>query len=417
MRFHFRESLLALSYALDCVEHDLIGVTTNHGKRVAALAITLGKRYLEQKGEDTDGQENRGEILQALASCAILHDCALTEYIQEEYCGELKRAIESHSYSVGMHCTMGERHLMGIPYKREYMDGAILYHHENADGTGPFEKKEDEIPLFAKWIHLADHLDSEFDLSWVSREKYEKITSYVREKEGILFGSMETELFLEQFSFDQIKRLSDEKIDLFLEELLPEGKMECTPEQLMRFADVFAAVVDYKSHFTKSHSRGIAKKAKRMAEYYGADKETAAKLYFAGALHDIGKLTVDRDVLEKPDKLTDEEYKHIQSHAYGTYRILRKIEGVEDITCWASRHHEKLDGTGYPFHLKAEQLDQWDRLLANLDIYQALTEERPYKKGMSHENTMGILRKMSQDGKLDMQITEDIDQVMAVKEI
>lgn len=134
----------------------------------------------------------------------------------------------------------------------------------------------------------------------------------------------------------------------------------------------------------------------------------AAKLYFAGALHDIGKLAVDRGVLEKPARLTDSEYRHIQDHAVWTYKILSGIQGLEDVTHWASNHHEKLDGSGYPQGLAAGQLDFWDRMLGCIDIYQALTEERPYKAGMTHAQAAAILRRMAGAGKLDESIVEDL---------
>ncbi len=126
-------------------------------------------------------------------------------------------------------------------------------------------------------------------------------------------------------------------------------------------------------------------------------------------MHDIGKLVVDKDILEKPDKLTKEEYRHIQNHAYYTFDILRKISGFEDITLWASSHHEKLDGSGYPFGKKAENLSFNERLMACLDIYQALIEDRPYKNGLGHEAAMNILRDMSDRNMLDESIVTDID--------
>ena len=148
-----------------------------------------------------------------------------------------------------------------------------------------------------------------------------------------------------------------------------------------------------------------------MGSFYGYDEEKLTKLYLAGCLHDIGKLVIDRDVLEKPDKLTDTEYIHIQTHAYYTFFILSPIRGLKDVTAWASNHHEKLDGTGYPFGKKASELTKEERLLGCLDIYQALSEKRPYKSGMSHEQSMKILYDMADTGKLDSDICKDIDMV------
>ena len=89
---------------------------------------------------------------------------------------------------------------------------------------------------------------------------------------------------------------------------------------------------------------------------------------------------------------------------------------MEQITEWASFHHEKLNGKGYPFGKTAEQLDEKARLLACLDIYQALTEDRPYKAGMTHKKAISILREMAEKGELDSSITEDIAHVFQTKE-
>ncbi|NLG05869.1 MAG: HD domain-containing protein [Clostridia bacterium] len=405
MEFDFNGILFALSYALDCVEHDLLGVTSNHGKRVAAIAMCVGNRM----GVLTTNQER-----QILSACAVMHDCALSEYIQDEYDGSYVAATGSFLKNFGRHCTMGEEAMKLMPFDPNGTKNVVLYHHENADGSGPFRKKADEIPQAARLIQIADTIDATFDLSWMDDDKRQRVRNYLNDQIGHLFAREEAEAFIDYIngiqSFD-LSFLRNEKIDIFLHNLLPGGTVTCTPRELMDFAGVFARIVDYKSHFTKNHSIGIAQKVYKMALYYQADENLAAKLFFAGALHDIGKLVVDRDILEKPDQLNHAEYKHIQTHVYYTYKILSDVSGLEDITKWAAYHHEKLDGTGYPFSLSTKDLGHWDRLMACLDIYQALTEERPYKKGMSHEDAVDILRKMAEDGKLDAQIVADINQI------
>ncbi len=399
--FDFNGILFALSYALDCVEHDVIGVTTNHGKRVAAIAMKVG----EQMGVMT-GIEDK----QVLSACSVMHDCALSEYIQDEFDGVYSAAIGEIGKSLGLHCSMGEESMKLMPFDKALTGGAVLYHHENADGSGPFGKKMNEIPQSARLIQLSDTIDAGFDLSWMDDGKKSQIIKFVKDNTGIRFATEEAQAFLEVFNKTGFSSLRNEKIDLYLQDMLPGGRLCCSPQQLMDFASVFARIVDYKSHFTKTHSIGIAQKAHDMALYYGMGEEFAAKMYFAGALHDIGKLVVDRDILEKPDRLNDAEFKHIQTHAYYTYKILSDIPGLEDITRWASYHHEKLDGAGYPFGLTDKQLDKWERLMACLDIYQALTEERPYKKGMSHTEAVNMLMNMADGGKIDGRLVRDIDQ-------
>lgn len=403
MKINFTDTLLSLSYALDCVEREFTGVTDWHGKRVAYLCTCMGQSMGFTQEHLTD-----------LCTCAILHDCALTEYVQDEFHGSFGDAALGENQNYGLHCSMGERRMKNIPLlDRAKAAGAVKYHHENADGSGPFKKRGNEIPVYARLIHLADLLDTVFDFSDIDQNKLVLIDTYLMKYTDIFFDSRTISCFRKTFDTKRLALLRDDCIDQALYELLPVHERELSPAELIVFAGAFAAIIDYKSEFTRTHSIGIARLAKQMAEYYGADEELAAKLYFAGALHDIGKLAVDRDVLDKPDKLSDTEYQHIKTHVYETHAILSKIKGMEDITRWASQHHEKLDGTGYPFGLTGDDLDHWSRMIAVLDIYQALTEERPYKAGMSHSKACGILQNLAATDKLDSRIVQDISQVLA----
>ena len=141
----------------------------------------------------------------------------------------------------------------------------------------------------------------------------------------------------------------------------------------------------------------------------GFDEETCQKMYLAGALHDIGKVAVGNEILEKPGRLTDEEFAVMKHHAAYTYYILSGIEGFEEQRDWAAFHHERLDGTGYPFRKTAPELNTQERVMACVDIYQALTESRPYKPGMPHEKACAILRDMAEKGWLDPEITDRVD--------
>jgi len=151
-----------------------------------------------------------------------------------------------------------------------------------------------------------------------------------------------------------------------------------------------------------------------MGEYYDFDHVKRAKVYLAAALHDLGKLATPNAVLDKPGKLIDSEFRAITSHVRDTYSLLSGISGFEEICHWASNHHEKLDGTGYHFGKNADELDFVDRLLACTDIYQAVSEERPYHAGRSHSETMPFLWNMADKGFIDRKIVKDFDAVMAL---
>lgn len=399
MRLSMNDLLYHFSYALDCVEHDLVGTTTHHGQRVACMCVAMGEGYGYSK-----------EKLMDLAGIAILHDNALTEYIQDEWKNGVDVLRDSARVELGAHCVIGERNLSLMPFQ-EPEAGSILYHHENADKTGPFHKRADEVCMNAQLIHVADQVDALWDLSHVTREKYENIVKFVREQEDKMFSAKCVQLFCDSCTYELLAAFGREKALVLLQEMLPRVEREYTDEQMKGISDVVANIVDYKSKFTRTHSLGIAQKAERMGQHYNYSAEDVTKLYFAGAMHDIGKLVVDRDILEKPDKLSDHEYTHMKNHAYYTYDILRRIEGMGEVTMWASYHHEKLDGSGYPFGKTAEELSEPERLMACIDIYQALTEKRPYKEGMSHEKAIAILHTMVDKGQLDGKIVADIDKV------
>lgn len=397
MKFCLNDLYYSFSHALDCVEHDLLGVTTYHGQRVAYICSQMGKEM---------GMHN-GELLD-LAGAAILHDNALTEYIHEELDNGINVLIDKDRISEGVHCVIGEGNIKNMPFRHD-MSGAILYHHENADGSGPFAKKEEETPLTAQIIHIADQIDAYYDFSYMSESKYNLLSKFAVNNIGILFSKKCVDIFLKSCPLEKLMMLQRGKVQAMLTQALPEVEREFTRSEILGISKVFAGIVDYKSEFTRTHSIGIAEYADRMGRYYGYCDEECTKLYFAGALHDIGKLIVDRDILEKPDKLTVREYEHIQSHAYYTYEMLSQIKGLEDVTRWASFHHEKLNGRGYPFNKKSEELGKNERLIACLDIYHALIESRPYKSGLSHDKSIAILRSMGDKGMLDKDIIEDID--------
>jgi HD-GYP domain-containing protein (c-di-GMP phosphodiesterase class II) len=150
-----------------------------------------------------------------------------------------------------------------------------------------------------------------------------------------------------------------------------------------------------------------------MGKYYNYESADLMGLYLAASMHDIGKLVTPAEILEKPGKLTDEEFTIIKEHVHMTWKLLKDIEGFDTICAWASGHHEKLDGTGYPFGKKAEELDFNSRLISCLDIYQAVSEDRPYHPGRNHNDTMQILHSMVDKGAIDSNIVNDLDIALA----
>jgi HD-GYP domain-containing protein (c-di-GMP phosphodiesterase class II) len=136
----------------------------------------------------------------------------------------------------------------------------------------------------------------------------------------------------------------------------------------------------------------------------------------AGYLHDLGKLTIPSYILDKPDRLTPDEMLCMKQHTYHTFRILDTIGGFPQVAEWAAFHHERLDGKGYPFHHGAKDLTLGSRIMAVADVFTAIAEDRPYRKGMSKANALGVMEKLVDDGGLDGDVVnklksgyEDID--------
>ena len=385
----------ACSYALDCIEAELVNVSNKHGKRVAYMSVCMANYWNVES-----------DALQDLAICALLHDNALTQYITEEVQKNPSIDIRDDSLNkkTNLHCIYGEKNIAKIPFKTN-VSKVILYHHEQADGRGPFRKVWQETPLFARIIHLADIIDAIANSAEFTQGKWDICCEFLEKQKGKLFDDECVEAFFETVSKDTFISFADGSFESKLWEIVPRKKQIFDWNTCKNIADFFASIVDYKSPFTSKHSIGVAEKAAQYARYIGYDVLDIEKMYLAGALHDIGKMMVGNEILEKPDKLTDEEFDKMKNHAGYTYLILSQVDDFEEIRDWAALHHEKLNGKGYPFGKTADELNEQERIMAFVDIYQALTEERPYKKGMSHEKACDILDDMAKKGFVDADVS------------
>ena len=411
MKLDLTDMLYALSFALDEVEMEILGVETGHGKRVAYLSVLMGK-----------AAGFRREELRDFAGCCILHDNALTEFIHEELAQssiseemrrQLSGVINMEDMTINSrHSVIGEQNIRLMPFRTDVKD-VILYHHENADGTGAMKKTAAETGLKSQILHLADMIDVRSRLSAMTEQEFEELCVWVESQCGRTFSQDAVELFQKAIDYEKVCHLDISRVVDYLKKELLEEEFDYSDEEIHHIAAMFAKIVDYKSEFTQMHSTGIAAKAEQMAHYYHFDAEKTTRYYFAAAMHDIGKLVISNDILEKPARLTNDETAVMQTHVSATYYILNQMKNIPDIIEWASNHHEKLNGTGYFRGLSADDLSFEDRLMACIDIYQALTEKRPYKDGMSHEQAIAIMQDMVRKGEIDESIVRDMDAVMS----
>ena len=178
--------------------------------------------------------------------------------------------------------------------------------------------------------------------------------------------------------------------------------------RLDRIAEAFARVIDAKSPFTARHSERVAEIAAGLGEALGFDAAGRTALRRAGLLHDIGKLAISSRILDKPGRLTDEEFTAIKAHPVHSLRILERAPCFAPLADLAANHHEKLDGSGYPRRLDAAALDLPMRVLAVADVFEALTADRPYRGPMPPEKAVAII---SEDvpGKLDVRVRDALE--------
>ncbi|MEA1951129.1 MAG: HD-GYP domain-containing protein, partial [Planctomycetota bacterium] len=176
------------------------------------------------------------------------------------------------------------------------------------------------------------------------------------------------------------------------------GNIDLYRQQAEMFSGVVRAltsVIDAKDRYTRGHSDRVARIAVRLASEIGCPEETLKSIYLAGLLHDIGKIGIDDQVLRKPGKLSDEEYEHIKSHVEIGYRILFDLKQMDDVLPVVLYHHEAWDGGGYPHRLPREEIPLAARIVAVADSYDAMSSDRPYRKGMPEERIDEIFREGS----------------------
>ena len=165
------------------------------------------------------------------------------------------------------------------------------------------------------------------------------------------------------------------------------------PERIDDLCHAFAEVIDTKSPYTYNHSLGVSRAAVEIAEGLGLSAHTVTLVRRAALLHDIGKLSVSNSILEKPGPLTPEEWKIMRLHPVYTRLILQTISGFEHLAFVASAHHERLDGSGYPDGLAADELPLTARIICVADTFQAITEDRPYRPGLPRLAALNIMQR------------------------
>jgi putative nucleotidyltransferase with HDIG domain len=364
-----------------------------HSKKAALIALYMANKLGYQ-----------GDKLNNVYIAAFLHDIGAVDAF---------RVSHTDIEYVNEHCEFGAQILKKLPIDRKIPEFVRL-HHENYDGSGPKSLFCSSIPEEAQIIHLADFFELLFNsdisntmqreliLNWIIAQKRKMFDPYLVD---VLCEIAETERF-----WLDLENIGTEPE--ILERLRPKVYSPMSLLELTDISEVFAAIIDKKSRFTHLHSIGLADYTYKLSKVYGFDTHRATKLKIAGLLHDLGKLSIPNSILDKPGRLTGEEFTVIKSHTYYTRLILTKIDGIDDICDWASNHHETLRGTGYPDRLGKERLSLESRIMAVCDIYQALTESRPYRPPMPKEKAISIIDELVEKGDIDGSVVGYLKEVI-----
>jgi putative nucleotidyltransferase with HDIG domain len=367
---------------------DIVGKNNlSHSKSTAYLAVIIGREL----GLDED------EILK-IYYAALLHDIGL-----------------GNTYEMIPHCTAGREILGKLPLPGGIAEG-VYYHHEFFDGSGLFGLSGGNIPGISRIICFASAFDDAFGklADGFDIHLFLRIKAWLDENRALfspeIAGAFESLIGRECFLLDYFNHETKYTLS---GKMVVGDDVSYEYEDIVKFAVCFADVIDRRSPFTYTHSRGIAGLARKAAARLGYDGETQNKMYIAGLLHDIGKLYISPDILHKNGKLTPEERFEINKHPYYTRKILEQVRGFEDIVAYAANHHEKIDGTGYPYRKPGAQLSELEKVMAICDVYQALTEERPYRAKLPEEKVWEIIFDMTEKGHLDKALADKTKRIFA----
>lgn len=378
------QALYVLTDALDLVGVDDV----HHGKRVAWLT----RRLLEGAG--------RPELAGDGGAAGLVHDCGVSS-------SRHHRRLVSDLGLDDTHSEHGAR-LLARFEPLAHLAEVVRYHHTPWPDLHAVEPR---VAFLANAVFLADRLDVlqarlglRRAVELAARARADLLDPY-----RAIFHPA-----LVEASLGLVARADVEHLILgngVAEAEREPGLRRCLQGAEVRgLADLFAHTVDAKSTYTASHSHGVAALALFLGRAVGLGGHALQQLEVAGLLHDLGKLRVPDEVLDKPGPLTPAELKVMRAHAEDSRQILSRIHGFEVIAEVAGMHHESLDGAGYSRGLAGDQVPVAARIVSVADVFQALAQDRPYRRAMELEEILRVLRRLAGAGKLDPRLVAVVEE-------
>jgi HD-GYP domain-containing protein (c-di-GMP phosphodiesterase class II) len=393
-----------LSTAMDLVNPAMV----NHQRRVAYIA----QRLAGEVGRPKNEQNN---VLVA----GFLHDCGALSLAERFIAMRFEESLQTSALQP--HAEAGYRLLKKFRPFTEVAEYIRFHHLPWADGAGQeFDKQP--VPIGGHIVQLADRVETLIDDKGHILQQADSIVDKVGHSSGVLFApelveGLKSLAAKESFWLDTMA-LSCDTIWSGHSGLL--NLIRIDNETIHELTAILSRIIDFRSRFTATHSSGVAASAVRLAGLLGMSANDLIMMDIAGNFHDLGKLAVPNEILEKPDKLTDQEFCIVKAHPYYTKSILNKFKDLSTIAAWAAEHHERLDGKGYPCHLRTDELSLGSRIMAVTDVFTAITEDRPYRKGMEPQQVIKVLNNLAANHALDGDIVntllanfDEINQVRA----
>lgn len=380
---------ISLYELLRCISNaqDLVSpLLSNHQQQVAYLSYYLSRKLELPAAEQKD-----------IFLAALVHDLGALSM------NERLDIIEKEPLHINNHAFIGAK-LLNDFKPIQNSTNIIKFHHVPwGNGNGQIYEGE-KVPFGSHIIHLADRVCLMINHDKNVLTQIPQILEDINKKSDSIYEpglvrAMSEICRREYVWLDLVSSSPVNRIDVAVFDIV-----DLDVEDIIDLAFVFSHIIDFRSKFTARHSAGVAKTAERLAQLFGFSPTECKMMLVAGYLHDIGKLAVSNSVLEKPDKLNDDEFNEIRMHTYYTYHLLNTISQFKVITSWAAFHHERLDGNGYPFHINGDNLSLGSRIMAVADVFAAITENRPYHKGMDDVHAAKVLNDMVSSGALDKNV-------------
>lgn len=385
-----------LTDTLDYLEYELPNGPSNHSKRTTIIALYIAKALKLDEKE-----------LNSLCIYSLIHDCATSN---EEFTLIEKQGRDQIEETM-THCLVINE-IVPNSILRAVYDNVILYHHEKWDGSGLFKKRGNEIPLLSQIIKLANDIE----ILYRTKENPNNIFKLINDKCDFYYSSKIVEAFnIAQKNPHFYNSLKNSHLDKELINIIGNRELDIDSSTFYDLTNILKAILNTKSPFTYEHSSRVATLASSMADYYNFDNQKKEEFIFAAIFHDVGKLLVPNSIINKKGPLTKEEFMIIKEHPLHTNKLLKKVPVFKNICKWASQHHEKLNGSGYPQGLVENQLCFESQLLSVIDIYEALSSDRPYRGALSEEKLAHIMYEMSNKGELNKFIVKDVLEVFNQK--